>query len=445
MSMLGVDDGLRLDQAPPLSIPARFFMIAPVAMVLAGALLIFDGSGALTMNWAPATLTLTHLLTIGVLLSVMMGALYQMIPVVAGVPVPWVRSAYAVHVLLVVGLMGLLAALYKHQVWAGELAIWALGPAVVTFLVPVAVALWRAPTRDATVVGMKLAVLSLLLVATMGLWMAHGHGGMEFPGPRGTWIAAHASVGLLTWVGGLLAAISWQVVPMFYLAQHTHPRSQKAVLGMLAAGLLGPVVLLTISKITGTAPGGDLALLLSALPAAIAVWMVHPVTTLISLHRRKRKRPEASVLAWQTGMVLALVCGLVAPIALLVGGLTWPLVLGWVAIWGWAGVTMHGMLYRIVPFLVWFHRFSALIGIVPVPPMRRLLPDAWARRLIQLHGLSVALGAVAILSGVDALARITGVAVALVGVGLGALLVRTLLRMPDPIPAGTETMAPPAS
>lgn len=51
----------------------------------------------------------------------------------------------------------------------------------------------------------------------------------------------------------------------------------------------------------------------------------------------------------------------------------WQVLFEWVAIWGWAGLIMQGMLSRIVPFLVWFHRFSARVGLEPVPSMRSML------------------------------------------------------------------------
>jgi hypothetical protein len=95
-------EGLQLSQAPPLSIPASFFLTAPVALVAAGILLMTLGSLALTTAWALPTLMLTHLGTLGFLSAVMLGALYQMTPVVAGSPVPGIRAAHAVHLCLVV-------------------------------------------------------------------------------------------------------------------------------------------------------------------------------------------------------------------------------------------------------------------------------------------------------------------------------------------------------
>jgi hypothetical protein len=136
-------------------------------------------------------------------------------------------------------------------------------------------------------------------------------------------------------------------------------------------------------------------------------------------------------LFWQTGLACA---PLVACAA--VGAWWWPeprmtLLFGWLALFGWAGMIVHGMLTRIVPFLVWFHRFAPLVGEQPTPSARGLLPDAWAHRAFVLHTATALLGCVAILVGGDLLARALGVALLGVAAVLFLVLVRVALRRPD--------------
>ena len=99
-------DTLSLDQAPPLGIPASFFLTAPIAALAAGLFLCAQGGTAFVSSWVPSTLALTHVGTLGVLAMATFGALYQMTPVVAGAPVPAIRLAHAVHALLVLGGVG---------------------------------------------------------------------------------------------------------------------------------------------------------------------------------------------------------------------------------------------------------------------------------------------------------------------------------------------------
>lgn len=46
---------LSLDQAPPISVPFRFFLTAPLFIFCAGLLLLIYGPDALISRWSPVT------------------------------------------------------------------------------------------------------------------------------------------------------------------------------------------------------------------------------------------------------------------------------------------------------------------------------------------------------------------------------------------------------
>ena len=75
------------DLSPPLAAPLRFFLTAPAFAMAAGLLLAATGTDGLASRWSPTTLALTHLMTLGFLGMAMLGALIQILPVVAGVAV----------------------------------------------------------------------------------------------------------------------------------------------------------------------------------------------------------------------------------------------------------------------------------------------------------------------------------------------------------------------
>ncbi len=414
-------DGLRLDQAPPLAVPLSFFCTAPLALVAAGALLLRHGALAITTGFAPITLALAHLGTLGFLTLVMMGALYQMTAVVAGTAVGRIRLGHLVHALFVSGVVGLVGGFVGGSPRAVFWAIALITPAVLLFVIPVARALLRAPARNETAIGMLAALLSFFVTAVLGLWMAHGHGGMRFPGPRGLFIQVHLGVGLLGWVGSLLVAVSWQVLPLFTLSPPVAPATRRRVQGLVAAGALLPVVVLALFYVGAIGDSEVLASRLAAcaaLPAVAAVWAIHPLVTLQSLRARRRRRSDPSLRFWNTALGVAPVCGIVAVAAYAAADPRWGVLLAWLALFGWAGMIVHGMLGRIVPFLVWLHRFAPRAGEPGVPSARELLPDAWARRCFALHAGTLAMGALAIALRSDALAR-----------GAGALLVVTGLAL----------------
>jgi hypothetical protein len=148
---------------------------------------------------------------------------------------------------------------------------------------------------------------------------------------------------------------------------------------------------------------------LGALPAVIAVWCLQPFWALRGIaKRRRRRRLDASLLYWRAGLGFAVLSAVLSVPAHLLSDPRPSLAVGWLVIWGWAGLIVHGMLSRIIPFLVWFHRFSPALGRVQVPSLRSLLPDSWMRLGFALHIGSLFAGLAAIGSGADWLARLTG-------------------------------------
>ncbi len=430
----GIDAGLRIDQAPPLAVPGAFFLTGPAFLVVAGLLLAGQGAAALTTPWAPATLALTHLGTLGFLAMVMFGALYQMTPVVAGVPVPAVRLGHGVHVLLALGVVGLaggLVAPSRVALWGG---LGALSLALILFVVPVAIALARATARDATVWGMRLAVASLVVASLLGFNMARGHLGAGFAAPRPLWVQVHLTWAVLGWLGGLIVAVSWQVVPMFYLTPPIGRRAAVSTIAACSAGIVAAGAALGAAY-AGLSPRWSAAWAAAgAAPAALAVWGAQPALILVRLRQRRRRRVDPSCRFWQAAMGVALLLLPAGVAAFLSGRPQASLLFGWLVLWGWAAMVVHGMLTRIVPFLVWWHRFSPLVGRAPVPSMRSLYPRELVLAGLALHGLTLLLGAIAALTGSELAARATGAALASTGLLLGVGLARTSFARPPRLP-----------
>lgn len=418
--------GLSLEQAPPLSIPASFFLTIPIGVLLAGCIMMLTGVASLVSPWMPQALALTHAGTLGILAMGMMGALYQMTPVIAGAVVPFARIAHFVHALMLAGLAGFAWRLLGGPTFAMSFAIGCFTLALLAFLLPLGWALMRTGTKTETVQGMRLAVLSLAAITVIGLIMAHGYSGGTFPVNRMLWVQIHLTLALLGWVGGLIMAVSWQVIPMFYLASNTGKTTMRWFFGLVLAGLILPLASVFVSEETGSYLSPGQLAGIAALPAAIVIWLLHPALILRNISQRKRKRSDASLLFWKAGLGTAFLIIPLAVTALLLPDPRWQVLFGWVTIWGWAAMIMHGMLSRIVPFLVWFHRYSARVGFEPVPSMRSLLPQKKIKTGFILHLSSAVLGAIAILAQADWLARLTGLLLVATAISLGSMLIHVL-------------------
>lgn len=396
--MAGIDP----QQGPPLSVPFSFFFTAPLSLCVAGALLAWRGAQP------EDQLGLVHLGTVGFLLFVMLGALYQMLPVVAGAVVPYPRTAHLVHALLLAGAGTLIAAQLTGMTSAFTWAVGLLSAALLAFLLPAVWAVARTRMQTPTVWGLRLALLALAAVGFAGLRLAWTRGGHALT--TVDWLAlrlAHIYLGLVTWVGGLICAVSWQVLPMFYLVASPPKRLTRVMLAGIGASLLC-LWLVTVTPI----PHRVVPFLIA--PGALAVWVVLPAWAMWAMYRRKRKRRDPTLWFWWLSMGLAPGCLVLAALSASTPWWTateWaPKLFGLVVLWGWAGALVHGMLMRIVPFLAWMHFCAPRIGQPGVPAIRELLPDRKVAIGAMLHLLTLCAG----LGGV----MIHSIAWSLFGVGL---------------------------
>ncbi len=408
-------------EGPPLRVPMLFFATAIGMMIAAGALLVVVGGAALASGWARETLALTHLGTLGVITTTMCGATYQLVPVLAGRAVRWPVLAYGTYGLLTLGVLALVMGVLTSRRGLVVVAMSLLGPFVLAFVAPAGLGLGRA--LDASVRAMRLGHLSLGLLALLGLWIAHGHSGGRFPGDRVAWIQVHAGTAFLGWVGATILGVSWRVLPMFFLTEPPSPRVRSASVAAIGLGVLGPIGVLATQH-DGTPSRAALAL--ASAPALLAVWCVHPVLTLRSLRARRRARVDPALVGWGLAMIAGACSTPLAAAAVTGDDGRAPLALGWLAITGWAGMAIHAMLLRVVPFLVWLHRHAPNVGMRETPSVRQLLPDARAWPGLAAHLVALLAGLASIATRGDTLARVAGLALVAASVLLGRAMLGAL-------------------
>jgi hypothetical protein len=209
--------GLSFEQAPPIDVPLRFFLTAPWFLVLAAALLLWEGPYVFASRWLPATLALTHLLVLGFMAQVMLGALLQMLPVVGGVIVPRPRlTAMLIHLPLTAGTLALTVAFLSGIPAWFQGAWWLLGLSFGVALTAIGLALWRAPVASGTVIALRCALGALLVTVGLGLSLG-GYFGWGWNLPVVAITHLHAVWGLVGWTMLLVAGVAYQVIPMFQI------------------------------------------------------------------------------------------------------------------------------------------------------------------------------------------------------------------------------------
>jgi hypothetical protein len=378
---------LSFEQTPPLSVPLRFFLTAPLFAMAAAMLLLWLGPQALLSRWSPITLALTHLLTLGFLAMSMIGALLQILPVVAGIDIPYSRlTAGAAHALLTLGTAMLAAGFAWSSSTLFKFALPLLLLAFGWIFIAGLRGVWRAPHTSPMLAAIRLALAALAIAVGLGSLAASAFT-WQVALPLKQITGLHAAWGLLGWVGLLVIGVAYQVVPMFQVTP-IYPRR--------ITQWLAKTIFLTLAcwATAFIAAPGWLESLFSTL-AALAFALFSGIT-LYLLSQRKRPKPDATTMFWRTALISLLCCTVLwasgGMFPQLADAAAYPLTLGILFIVGFAYSVINGMLYKIVPFLVWYHLQNQLAGgCAKAPNVKQILPDRTAEMQFRAHLLALVL------------------------------------------------------
>jgi len=394
---------LSVEQAPALKVPVRFFLSMPLFGMLSAALLFFSPD-AFSNRWLPQTLALTHLFTLGVLTMSMFGALFQMLPVVAGAPIAHANAVSLwVHALLCTGILSLAGGLLSGQPLLLTPAMVLLSGAIMIFIGAAAGSLVRVPRLTRSVIGMRLAIAALALTLALGLMLLAGHALPQFPLLRVRLTSLHIGWGLVGWVGLLVMSVAYQVVPMFQMTPDYSNRVKK----LLVPATFSTLLIWSLLKVTRDAGLLNTQTVVD-IPAALTVagLSFFAVYTLRLQARRRRRIADVTLDFWRVGMVM-----------LLAGALLWTagrfmplhttlqhsvyLMAAVLLTVGFGLSVINGMLYKILPFLVWLHLQRHLSGAgerLSLPKMRHIITGDKMKRQFSVHLLGCILLAAATVS-----------------------------------------------
>ncbi len=383
-----VPKGLLLQFLPPFSVVARFFVTAPL-FGIAGTLITIYFLSKGFFNPLPAV----HAFTLGFMAMTMLGALFQMLPVVAGATIknPQ-RKAWITHVGLTLGVVLFVGGslFYRRE--------FTLVGALILFLTLYYTAgmmflkLLRTESNLTAVRGMKFALLNFLMGLTVAVLLTLNLGGYADL-PYWDLLLVHVAFMLVGWVFLLIASVSFQVIEMFFV---TPPYPS------LVAKFLPPLVTAFVLLKSFFPTESIFAVPLSILMIA------YGIVTLDRLQKRRRKVKDPIVYLWRTGMVLLLISALLYPTA----SEDMNRLLVFLIVFGSFSLSIiMAMMYRIIPFLVWIHLTNA--GDLNPPTIYEVITRKRVYANFFIHLVAIAFGTGALLLKSKELGIVCGVVVLL--------------------------------
>ena len=360
------NQGLSLEQAPPIKVVFTLFAAALLWALIGGiAYLLFAQSKDLDSAF------FIHIWTLGIMGNLIFGALFQMLPVIAGVAMrsPW-RDTRIVVTGLNLGLIALLYGFVTHYAGTFWLAATLLSVTLLYITLKIFVALYRFKEKGDTAQSMMYALGFIPFVLLSALLLIGILSGVT--ATLSTHYTAlrflHPHLGLWGWMGMLIVAVALQVVPMFYVT----PAYPKRLHTLFFAALLALLLFGFMQSETGDTTmvrivGG-------------ALWGVFGLVTLWLLRKKRRALWDASAKLWALGAALLL---LQATAALVPPGFTQGYDLSLLLFALFVHTIAVAMLLKIIPFLTWFHLNAQ--GYFDAPMMHDILSHRNANRIFYLH------------------------------------------------------------
>jgi hypothetical protein len=360
--------------APSVTLPMRFVVTGLLSLFLAVGILLTHPHLLANYHYGPQIIALTHLLVLGWMGSLVMGSMYQLVPVALEARLHSERLGIYQHLLHVIGTAGMVWSFWywdtRYIAHFGSLVL--LG--VIVFVYNVGRTLTQIPQWNVIAAGVASALFWLLCTVLAGMFAALTKIWPQInPFPPMALMHGHAHLGGVGFFMMMIVGVSYKLVPMFTLGEIQNQKRAWASVILLNIGVAGlfPAVLL--------ARPWKFALVL----IIVAGFLVYGWEIRAILRARKRKGLDWGLKSFFTALAF------IAPLCVMGIILNWPgltmtprlgqleNVYGVLAIFAVFTFGIVGMLYKIIPFLVWYDRYSKMIGRYKVPSLGDMYSPLW--------------------------------------------------------------------
>jgi len=430
-------------KAASVRLPLCFVLAGILSLLTGGAFLLAQPDLLATYHYTPHLIAITHLFVLGFISSIVMGAMYQLVPVTLQVQLyseRLVKFQLGAHV---IGFAGMVVAFWNFNLarvgWFG--ALLPLGVALFVFNLVCTLATVRGWNSIKSGIASALFWLSATVLAGLLLVAAKFWNFSTFM-PIAA-MHAHAHLGVIGVFVLMIITVSYKLVPMFTLSELQSERRAWWSVVLLNAGLAAVFVAILWQS----------ALKIPCAVVLMASLVLYGIEIMAILRARNRR-----ALDWGMKYFLTAI-GLLIPLSCLAIVLCWsglPVtavtmqlesVYGLLALLGLVGLAILGMLYKIVPFLVWFHSYSRHIGRAKVPALGEMysVPLQVAGYWTYLGGL-IALAVATAFSHPLAIRWAGGLLALSLGIfalNMGAILVHFVRPKVAPFPAKTNSTIKP--
>ena len=388
--------------APPFKLISPYFYLGTLVFTCSVLLLFgIDLSNLHSLN--SSTLAWIHLFLLGFVMMIILGTMAQLVPVVLEVGHFAVDLYYIIYPLLFIGLI-LIALGFNYYFillpYGGVITFISF----LIFLFETFLTIMKVKKLNFVITTVLLANIFLLFGLIFGIVLALGYSGTINIDIH-TILKTHIYLVLIGYVGITIMGMSLVLLPMFWLSHNFSWKYVKIALSILCIGILF-VVISSLSK----------SIVFEYLGFGFTLVALFLYFYQIFLIYKTRVRLELDI--YFKSIVFGYLCLFVS----LILGLVYIfnpnekllLTLSWFGIFGFLSFLIIGHLYKIIPFLVWYERFSPFVGKKKVPMLADMVPKKSANLQFIFLSFGVIIVGISLLSSSELIFK-SGVSILSIG------------------------------
>jgi len=379
------------DFAPPFKLIAPFFILGSFFYLIA-AFFIFSFSIDDLSFLNPKVLGFVHLFLLGFVMMTIFGAMAQLVPVVLEVGHFGVELFYAIWPLLLIGtVLMVFGFLYSPALlpYGGVVVL----TSMMIFVMEIFMTIFKVPKLNLVMSSVLISNTFLFFGIIFGLLMA-----LSYAGTISLDITSllHGHVYLV--IGGYITVtimgLSIVLVPMFTLSHGFSMRPLEISITMMSLG----VILVVVGSLLQTQFIEYLGYLFSIISLGFYFYIIY-----IIYSTRPRKENDVYAISLMFSYISMLVAIVIGIVYFVTGKEELLIASTWLLFYGFFAFLITGHIYKIIPFLVWFERFSPLVGKQKVPMLADMVPYKSSQAQFVFSAIGVVLITIAIVTKTEIL------------------------------------------
>ncbi|MFW0884817.1 hypothetical protein ACMCNP_07250 [Candidatus Acidulodesulfobacterium sp. H_13] len=298
-------------------------------------------------------IALTHIFTLGFLMMVIIGASYMLLPVALGVKIAYEKLFFPVYYVFVISLLLFIVGMYYFipiLIASGGILLFI---SVLAYDLNMLLSLKKVKKWDYTAIGIAFAYSYLFIGLSVGLYLAlsfYFKTGFDIYGI----LKDHVYLMFVGFVVMLFIAISYRLLPMFYMTKSPGNLSWKTDLAVINGG----IIFLLVSSFFGTETAVYTYL------NDIGGWLLGIGTLMYSLIffnlmlKRLKKKFDVTTFYLFSGATFLIISTIIGFLLIIISEKTANInygiyyYFGFTALFGFAGMVIIGFLHKIFPFLI---------------------------------------------------------------------------------------------